>query len=349
MDITLARESCRTLLIIQGDGVQEGSYEDLMLGNAQSEALLPFSVQYEDAAGVYRYDVTGLLSYQDFTAQRSLPYDMLRRLLMSITEMSSAVDEYLLDPDSVLLDPAYIFTDPEMQQVRFAYVPGYHHDFADGLRELAGDLLERVDYDDRQCVFLVYELYRMVKSPGFHLSQLKSLPALARAAEAEIRLQQEETDEKQAAGEETEKADAADEKAPWIEEEETETQTQENLFEGLFQNAKGKKETDIMPHHFSVPLAVTGLCLLMLIFYNTGVMDKAVRVAGLTVGAQVLTVVLMAASCLFIFLLRKIRAGLSGRRMHGEETNEFWGDLLKGNYAYDEAEDEPVKRSLHRN
>ena len=54
-------------------------------------------------------------------------------------------------------------------------------------------------------------------------------------------------------------------------------------------------------------------------------------------------------SCLFIFLLRKIRAGLSGRRMHGEETNEFWGDLLKGNYAYDEAEDEPVKRSLHRN
>lgn len=94
MDITLARESCRTLLIIQGDGVQEGSYEDLMLGNAQSEALLPFSVQYEDAAGVYRYDVTGLLSYQDFTAQRSLPYDMLRRLLMSITEMSSAVDEY---------------------------------------------------------------------------------------------------------------------------------------------------------------------------------------------------------------------------------------------------------------
>ena len=188
MDITLARESCRTLLIIQGDGVQEGSYEDLMLGNAQSEALLPFSVQYEDAAGVYRYDVTGLLSYQDFTAQRSLPYDMLRRLLMSITEMSSAVDEYLLDPDSVLLDPAYIFTDPEMQQVRFAYVPGYHHDFADGLRELAGDLLERVDYDDRQCVFLVYELYRMVKSPGFHLSQLKSLPALARAAEAEIRL-----------------------------------------------------------------------------------------------------------------------------------------------------------------
>lgn len=344
MEITMSRESCRLLLTVRKEDEQQETFEDRMMSNMQSEVLLPFSVQYEDAVSIYRYDVTGLTAYTDFVSQQTLPYDMLNRLITCISEMIGAVDEYLLNLDSILLSPEYIFTDRDMQHVKFAYVPGYHKAFSEALRELAGDLLERADYDDRSCVFLVYELYRIVKAPDFQPDQLRNLPTAARlsAGQMETEKRNEQPYEPEDAPEEI------------TESEETAPEGEESSFlNSLFTEKTQdpwKKKTDILPHHFSVPLAMTGFCLLILILYNGGVMENAVKAAGLTVSAQLLAVLLMAAGCAVLFLIVRRHGRPLWQRKKKEEVNEFWGDLLKGNYAYDEAiDDEPVRKPFHRN
>lgn len=148
-------------------------YEEAMMCNQSSSALLAFQVRYQDNKKYYLYDITGKVSLEAELMRGRASLDLSLQVIRSLICLCDAAEEYLLDAGSVLLDPSMIFLDLSQVQLSFVLVPGRQGDFAQGIQELSARLLSAADHQDQDCVLLVYDFFRLVREPDFCVSGLK--------------------------------------------------------------------------------------------------------------------------------------------------------------------------------
>lgn len=173
MNTTYARNLNQSHLIIETeqnqildiDGIEMFRYNVIPLFLSVREQRKNMEVQYV-------YDITGKRSVDQLITGKELEEQMLYRLLHSLDQACTQIDNYMLAENNILLKPEYIFTESDSEQVYFCYLPDYDKDIRIQLRELMEYLMQNVNHKDEGAVQLTYGVYQRVIQEDMPLHEI---------------------------------------------------------------------------------------------------------------------------------------------------------------------------------
>ncbi len=183
MQIEYKKEWMDTYLWVLPDGQAEGPYIEKMLLNNQGEGRLEFSKQEKDGIDFFCYKITGKKALNSIYAAVPIRERQIRGILEQLFATLESGKEYLLCEDDFVLSPNYIFATLPQMDVEFCYVPGYGVPLKEQLEGLFEFLLNRMDYEDKQAVSLLYDCYMFCMKEKGGLTEIKKLLERKRSVE----------------------------------------------------------------------------------------------------------------------------------------------------------------------
>ncbi|MCR5153742.1 MAG: FHA domain-containing protein [Lachnospiraceae bacterium] len=134
-------------------------YKEKMLLNNPDTCLLEFSKSFQDGQEYYKYRISGKKSLFNIYAVLPMRLNNIKIIVKQLLAILEHGQELLLSPDDFVVDANYIFTDMSGGKMSFCYVPGYGKKIEKQLESFFEYLLNRVDYDDKKAVELLYDCY----------------------------------------------------------------------------------------------------------------------------------------------------------------------------------------------
>ncbi|MCQ2512448.1 MAG: DUF6382 domain-containing protein, partial [Lachnospiraceae bacterium] len=173
MNISFKKNINRNYMVIENvSEFKENNFKVQMLLNNRITGILKFDYEVINGEVNFLYDVSSKQALSKQYEKRRMSFDNLRVLLLSLKTMIYALDEYLLDPDDVNIKKECIFVDQSENNFEFCYYPFYNGNIVLELRELFGNILPIVNYEDERAVRLAYELYEKTQNDSFTISDL---------------------------------------------------------------------------------------------------------------------------------------------------------------------------------
>jgi hypothetical protein len=143
-----------------------------MLENQALAGVLPLQQHFMDNKTLYYYDITGKQSMQNLFAKISLSYDQLRQLISVLLSIMELAYEHLLPEDDFIINPEYIYIDVVTNSPSLCFLSGYRQESRRQMSGLLEYLMNKVDYNDKEAVLLVYQLYAVSKEEGYTFAHL---------------------------------------------------------------------------------------------------------------------------------------------------------------------------------
>ena len=94
----------------------------------------------------------------------------IKILLKSILRVVKEVERYLLNVNCILMDPEYIFYTEE--KYYFCYYPPKEKSLWEGFHHLSEYLVKCADYQDKECVQIVFLLHKETMKENYSLEQI---------------------------------------------------------------------------------------------------------------------------------------------------------------------------------
>lgn len=148
------------LHITDPDNSMEGDFRVKMLLHNDLPGFVPLNITYTDNQPEYTYNITGLSTINDVCSLRKLSLNEFMSLLISLDDLLSLADKYLLNPDNFIFISDYIFINPESYKLSICYCPFHDVGFRDSFYEFICFLLNHINYDDKNLVDKVYKLQK---------------------------------------------------------------------------------------------------------------------------------------------------------------------------------------------
>lgn len=169
-------------------------YQNRMLEENYVEGLLEMSGRGMDDKSCYDYDVSGKVSMKALYEKHTISGEEIKRLLKSILSVVKEVECYLLDVNHILMDPEYIFYAEE--KYYFCYYPPGNKSLWEGFHHLSEYLVKCADYQDQECVQMIFLLHQETMKENYSLEQI--IRECIKEEEEEQIEKTEETDDKYA-------------------------------------------------------------------------------------------------------------------------------------------------------
>ena len=177
MQVEYKKEWMDTYLWVLPDKDSPESYEEKMIQYNPDGGWLTFSRQSKDGEEYLCYKVTGKKALNSIYAALPMGEHQIRSILGQLFATLEKGWEYLLSEDDFVLAPNYIFATLPHMTLEFCYVPGYGVPLREQLEGLFEYLLNRVDYEDKLAVNLVYDCYMFCMREKGGLTEIKKLLA----------------------------------------------------------------------------------------------------------------------------------------------------------------------------
>lgn len=177
MQVEYRKEWMDTYLWVLPDKHSPESYEEKMIRCNPDGGWLAFSRQSKDGEEYLCYKVTGKKALNSIYAALPMGERQIRSILGQLFATLEKGREYLLSEDDFVLAPNYIFATLPHMTLEFCYVPGYGIPLQNQLEGLFEYLLNRVDYEDKPAVNLVYDCYMFCMRQKGGLAEIKKLLA----------------------------------------------------------------------------------------------------------------------------------------------------------------------------
>ena len=177
MQVEYRKEWLDTYLWVRPEQVVEESYVEQMLIHNPGEGRLDFSRQEKDGEEYFCYKITGKKALNSIYAVVPIGERQIRGILKQLFSTLEKGKEYLLSEEDFVLSPNYIFATFPTMELEFCYVPGYGVPLKAQLEGLFEYLLNRVDYEDKQAVNLLYDCYMFCMKEKGGLAEIKKLLA----------------------------------------------------------------------------------------------------------------------------------------------------------------------------
>ena len=116
------------------------------------------------------YDITGKQSLSNL-ADKWLTLELIKKLIVGIIEIVEKAYEYLIPEDNFVLLPEYIYLDVVKESPTLCYFPGYGVSIREQIITLIEHLMNKVNYNDKEAVLFVYNLYSICREEGFTIKQ----------------------------------------------------------------------------------------------------------------------------------------------------------------------------------
>ena len=175
MQVEYKKEWMDTYLWVLSETQIQDSYIEKMLLHNQGEGRLEFSKQQKEGEEYYCYKITGKKSLNSVYSMMTIGERQIRGILQQLFTALENGKEYLLVEEDFVLSPNYIFATFPQIEMELCYVPGYNIPLKEQLEGLFEYLLNRVDYDDKKAVELLYNCYMFCVKEQGGLKEIKAL------------------------------------------------------------------------------------------------------------------------------------------------------------------------------
>ncbi len=193
------KEYLKTYLILPYLSDTDEIYKLKMLENNNTKGMLEVELFIDGGAPFCKYAVGAGKSMELIFRTITIDHGKLLNVLKSFVTVFEETEELLLDPDDLVLKPELIFININDYKASFVYLPGYGTDISKQAEAFFEYMLNRVDYDDKMAVTLLYDCYVLVMKEERGISALKErigreVPAPMRVLNTEHKEMAEEKD-----------------------------------------------------------------------------------------------------------------------------------------------------------
>lgn len=167
------RDLQHSYLVIIMEEMEEISYPIRMITENQIPGLLSCSCKRIDKDLLLYYDISARVPLSERCLCRKVTGDEVISLVRKLLKALGAMEEYLLDGNSLCLKPEYIYTDPQMEEIQFCYIPGENRNAAESFRELLEGILPVLDHQRQEEMMVGYGLYHYAVQGDFSIDGLR--------------------------------------------------------------------------------------------------------------------------------------------------------------------------------
>lgn len=189
MKITYRRDISANYMVIENpEGLPEKDFAFKILENNKIANLLDFDYENINGKVNFLYDISSKQALGVLLETEKLSYEELCGFVISLKNLTGALEEYLLDINCVILKKECIFTQSEQGRFSFCFDPCYNGNFSQSLGAVFDDFLSWVSYEDPEAVKLIYALHRESHKENFTIDTLAALLYSEKALPAEEKL-----------------------------------------------------------------------------------------------------------------------------------------------------------------
>ncbi len=166
-----------TKLILKNVNVDTDTYEAKILMEENIENIYKFQIVYDSECRSVVYDVTDTISFEEYLKNNRLCKDDICELIISIDEILTSLENYLVSENSVALDLRLIRVVKNDDELKFKYVaiPNYCADFSYELSKLLIRVLRYIDVADKEALNIAYGLFVRSSKENYTMNDLLSL------------------------------------------------------------------------------------------------------------------------------------------------------------------------------
>lgn len=153
-------------------GEKSGDFGEGILRYNHPEGILGAQVHQVDNKPRYLYEIGDWISLSELFRRGQLAVNDLRLLVKQLIRMFEETGKYLMDERDLVLISDYMFYDEKKRQLFAAYLDGFGRDVGEGISQLLEECMDHMNHHDKELVFLVYGLHKIVKGENFSLKQM---------------------------------------------------------------------------------------------------------------------------------------------------------------------------------
>lgn len=163
------------MVLTESENSKTEPYCVKMLNYHSIKGILSLERRIIDNVVLFYYDITAKQSLNNLFEKSALSYDRIKRLFLQMIETIERAYEYLLIEDDFILAPEYVYMEVAKDIPYLTYLSGYRKNIKEQMSGFIEYLMNKVDYNDKDAVLLVYSLYATSKEEGFTLDHLLEL------------------------------------------------------------------------------------------------------------------------------------------------------------------------------
>ena len=157
-------------ITIEEATVYKEDYQMWMLQMNEIEGILPVKGRGIDNSSYYDYNVSGKISMKALYERSKITQKDIKTFLKQLKNVIGEVEKHLLNIHCILLDPEYIFYEEE--KFYFCYYPLAKKNLWDEFHTLIEYFVKQADYEDKECVRIVFLLHKQTMEENYSLEKL---------------------------------------------------------------------------------------------------------------------------------------------------------------------------------
>ena len=172
MEFEIKKEGNEKYLSAKGLKFDESNYQIQMIMNNNISGLIPISIRNINNEKELLYDITGMSSLSSIFGRNLIRREELVKITLAIKQLGDSLREYLLSEDNIKFDFNYIYYKAKQNQYYFCYCPERVEDFALQMKTLYNQILDYVNYNDKDAVSIAYGMQEISSRDDFTLEEL---------------------------------------------------------------------------------------------------------------------------------------------------------------------------------
>ncbi len=175
MELEVKKEGNEKYLSAKYIKFDEDNYQIQMIINNNINGLVPISIKNVNNEKELLYDITGMSTLSSIFERNLIKRDELMKITLAIKQLCESLKEYLLCEDNIKFDLNYIYYKTKHKQYFFCYCPETVDDFSLQMKSLFNQVLDYVNYNDRDAVSLAYGMQEIASRDDFTMDELLEL------------------------------------------------------------------------------------------------------------------------------------------------------------------------------
>ena len=166
----IKKSANHTYLVLEEMKLYEEDYQLLMLEANPIPGILSVKGRGVDEKSRYYYDIAGKAQMKSVFQKEKLRREEVILFLTQLQKVMGELYNYMLNPDCLILKPNYIFWGNK--EFSFCYYVLNQMDLAAAFHRFTEYLVSQVDYQDKDAIYLVYELHKRSMEDNYNVREL---------------------------------------------------------------------------------------------------------------------------------------------------------------------------------
>ncbi len=172
MEFETKKEGSEKYLLLKESDFNENDYRIQMIMNNNIQGLLPIKIRNINNEKELLYDITGMVSLSNIFDRSLMKKEELTKFVLAIKQLQDSLKKYLLCEDNIKFDLDYIYYKSKQNHFFFCYCPVEVEDFSLQMKSLFNQVLDYINYNDRDTVSLAYGLQEIASRDEFAIDEL---------------------------------------------------------------------------------------------------------------------------------------------------------------------------------